>query len=166
MAAPKGNSYYLLAKSFVKPKSYSPKALWKKAIEYFLWNDKNPLIEEKVFGSGKRMTLKKVRAMTITGFCNFVHINRDTFNNYEKLEAYSDICKRIKDIIYQQKLEGAAADLLNPSIIAREIGLADKQEITGKDGQPLSGLPDLSKLTDEELAIMSAIQRKIDGVSK
>jgi hypothetical protein len=138
MAAPKGNAYYLLAVGFQKPKSYLPDELSQKAIEYFEWNAKNPLIEQKVFGTGIRMNIKKLRAMSMVGFCNFASIDTDTFKNYEKQEEYFDICKSIRNIIYQQKLEGAAADLLNPSIIAREIGLADKTEITGKDGESLS----------------------------
>ncbi len=137
MAAPKGNVYYLLAKGWVKPMSYQPEDLWLKAIDYFYWNGQNPLKEQKVFGTMYRTTVNKMRAMTITGFCNFAAISRETFNQYEKIETYSDICRRIKGIIYQQKIEGAAADLLNPSIIAREIGLADRQEYTGKDGNPI-----------------------------
>ena len=45
-----------------------------------------------------------------------------------------------EEIIYNQKFTGAAADLLNPNIIARELGLADKQqnEHTGVDGKPIA----------------------------
>src|SRR4051794_37310232 len=128
MAAPKGNSYYLLAVGFKKPKSYTPELLWKKAIEYVKWVGNNPLIEEKVFANGKRMKVKKMRAMTQQEFCLFARICRDTFNQYEKEKEYSDICGRIRDIFYTQKVQGAAADLLNHAIIARETGLADKVE--------------------------------------
>jgi len=123
MAAPKGNQYHLLAKNFKKPKSYQPAGLWKKAIEYFEWAGKNSLVEEKVFGSGKRMKVAKMRAMTIVEFCLFAQISRETFNRYEKMQDYCDICARIKDNIYAQKFAGAAAELLNPAIIARELGL-------------------------------------------
>lgn len=162
MAAPRGNAYYTLAKNFVKPVSYTPKKLWGKALEYFKWNGDNPLKEQKVFGSGFRANVNKLRAMTISGFCVYACISRDTFNNYEKQEAYSDICKRIKDIIYQQKLEGAAADLLNPSIIAREIGLTEKTDITTK-GESLndSGIENLTN--DEKLQLLRLKQKMRDG---
>lgn len=130
MPAPKNNIYYQLAKNFVKPKSYQPDELWQKAIAYFEWNELNPLKEQKVFGNGNRMTVNKIRAMSIFAFSNYADISRDTFNEYEKQKEFSEVCKRIKQIIYQQKFEAAAADLLNPSIIAREIGLADKTELT------------------------------------
>ena len=34
-----------------------------------------------------------------------------------------------RQIIYTQKFEGSAAGLLNPNIIARDLGLNDKQEL-------------------------------------
>jgi len=130
MGAPKGNSYYLLAVGFKKPKSYTPQALWKKAVEYVKWVAENPLPAEKVFSNGKRLKEKKLRAMTIQEFCLFAKITRETFNQYEKEKDYSDICLRIKDIFFNQKFQGAAADMFNHAIIARELGLADKTDIT------------------------------------
>lgn len=130
MAAPKGNSYYLLAVGFKKPKRYKPDSLWKKAVEYVKWVANNPLVEEKVFGSGARMKVSKMRAMTLQEFCLFAKMARDTFNQYEKEEEYSDICSRIRDLFFTQKFQGAAADLLNQAIVSRELGLADKTDVT------------------------------------
>ena len=132
MAAPKGNTYWKLAKGFAvgNEKKYQPEELWQKAIDYFEWIDKNPLKEEKVFGTGARMKVNKMRAMTITSFCLFAEVDRMTFDKYCKDEAYIYITTRIRDVIFSQKFEGAAADLLNPSIIARELGLADKSSVT------------------------------------
>jgi len=70
-----------------------------------------------------------MRALTIKGFCLFANISCDTFENYSKDEAYFGITNSIKNLFYTQKLEGAAADLLNANLMAREIGLADKQDI-------------------------------------
>ena len=42
---------------------------------------------------------------------------------------YSLIITRIREIIYRQKFEGAAAGFLNSSIIARDLGLQDKQQL-------------------------------------
>lgn len=154
MAAPKGNEYYLLATNFVKPRKYHPAALFKKFVDYLQWNAAHPLKEQKILAGGKQKTVNKLRAMTIVGFCNYAGIERQTYENYEKQEDYFGICRRIRDIIYQQKLEGAAADLLNPSIIAREIGLADKQEIGGFGGGPINQSIDLSKVPSEVLELL------------
>jgi len=131
MGAAKGNSYWKLAKGFGvgTEKKYTPEELWNEAIEYASWAERNPLREEKVFATGVRMKVKKMRALTIKGFCLFANISCDTFENYSKDEAYFGITNSIKNLFYTQKLEGAAADLLNANLIAREIGLADKQDI-------------------------------------
>lgn len=114
------------------PRSYTPDEFAEKAIDYFEWVSDNPLSEEKVSG-GDVIKVNKMRAMTIRGFCLFAGISRQTFLNYEKDERYLDIVTRIKDIIYTQKFEGASADLLNVNIIARELGLAEKTDMTLKN---------------------------------
>ena len=130
MAPPKGNQYWRLAHNFKKPRCYQPDELLDKAVEYAQWCEKNPLKEEKVFGTGVRMSVNKMRAMTIQGFCLFANMDVTTFYEYEKQDAYSNIITRIRAIFYSQKLEGAAADLLNPNIIARELGLSEKTDVT------------------------------------
>ena len=131
MAFKQGNTYWKLAKGFPSgsDRKYTPQELWDKAVDYFKWVEDNPLLEEKVFGSGFRGTVNKMRAMTIIEFCVFAGIARSTFQLYEKDEAYSAITACIRDIIYSQKFTGAAAGLLESNIIARELGLADKQEV-------------------------------------
>ena len=52
------------------------------------------------------------------------------------------------EIIRTQKFAGAAADLLNANIIARDLGLADKNEVTGKDGGPV----EVKELSDLQAA--------------
>jgi hypothetical protein len=74
-----------------------------------------------------------MRAMTIRGMCFFIGLSRQGWQEYSEKQDFSDIVSQIEDVIYTQKLEGAAADMLNANIIARELGLADKiaQETTG-----------------------------------
>ena len=74
-----------------------------------------------------------MRAMTIQALCFFIDISDNAWADYCNREDFMAITTRIKKVIYSQKLEGAAADMLNANIIARELGLADKiaQETTG-----------------------------------
>lgn len=129
MAAPKGNQYWKLAHNWGKPKLYTPNELLQLATEYAIWCEKNPLKEEKVFGTGVRMTVNKMRAMTIQGFSLFANFSMQNFYNWEKDKDYLDSITRIRSLFFSQKLEGAAADQLNPNIIARELQLVDKSEI-------------------------------------
>ena len=80
----------------------------------------------------------KMRAMTLEGLCIFLDIDRKTFDNYCAKDDFFPITSHIRDIIYEQKFTGAAANLLNGNIIARDLGLKEKTELTGKDGKPVS----------------------------
>lgn len=115
-----------------KPKFESPEDLWGAACEYFQWVTDNPLLTVELVkfqGEAKQAQLPKIRAMTEIGLCNFLNIGQSTWNDYKNKRDFSEVTTRISNIIYQQKFEGAAADLLNPNIIARELGLADSKKV-------------------------------------
>lgn len=82
-----------------------------------------------------------MRAMTIQGLCLFLDISEVTWRDWRTKEDFSFIVSQIERVIYQQKLTGAAADLLNSNIIARELGLSDKKET--KATIALEDLPDV-----------------------
>ncbi len=100
--------------------------------EYFQWVEDNPLQAAdlvKFQGEAKISMIPKMRAMTMGGLYNFLDIARQTWTDYSTKKDFSTITTRVESLIRQQKLEGAAADMLNPSIIAREIGLADVSKV-------------------------------------
>jgi len=134
MAAAKGNKYWQFRNKHGRDHKYTPETLWNEAVEYFEWIEENYLIEEKGYsymGEVTKEEFKKIRAMTVVGFCLYADITQETFYAYERDNDYSDIIKAIKNIIYEQKFTGAAADLLNANIISRELGLVDRIEQTG-----------------------------------
>lgn len=141
MAAPKGNSFWKARSSHGRnPIFATPDDLWAAATEYFEWVEANPLYEDKITsfqGVNKHEPVAKMRAMTISGLCIFLDIARSTWDEYRASEGFSGITTRVDDVIRTQKFEGASADLLNPSIIARDLGLADKSELTGAGGGPI-----------------------------
>jgi hypothetical protein len=77
--------------------------------------------------------------MTISGLCLFLDIAEETWSNYREREDFVGVTTRAEKIIYNQKFSGAAADLLNANIIARDLGLKEKSEteLTGKNGGPI-----------------------------
>lgn len=119
-----------------KPKFAKPDDLWNACTEYFDWNEANPLQTSELVkfqGQATVATLPKMRAMTIKALCRFIDIDYSTWCDWKARRAdLSDIIVRVEEIIYEQKLTGAAADLLNPNIIARQLGLSDKKEIEGQ----------------------------------
>lgn len=139
-----GNKFWLARSSHGRNPIFSnPEQLRNACYEYFQWVEDNPLCEEKIFhsqGMITKDTITKMRAMTISGLCLFLDICENTWANYKKQPDFLSITLEVEKVIYNQKFTGAAADLLNPNIIARELGLADKQqnEHTGVDGKPIA----------------------------
>ena len=140
----KGNKFWLARSSHGRNPIFSnPEQLRNACYEYFEWVEENPLYEEKIFHSQgiiTKDTITKMRAMTIGGLRIFLGICEQTWVNYKNNPDFLGVVKEVEEIIYNQKFTGAAADLLNSNIIARELGLADKQqnEHTGVDGKPIA----------------------------
>ena len=149
----KGNKFWLARSSHGRNPIFSnPEQLRNACYEYFQWVEDNPLYEEKIFHSQgiiTKDTITKMRAMTIGGLRIFLGICEQTWVNYKNNPDFLGVVKEVEEIIYNQKFTGAAADLLNPNIIARELGLADKQQAEIK-------ITDVKELTNEQLAIIAA----------
>lgn len=141
MAPPKGNQFWKARSTHGrKPIFKTPEELWSASCEYFQWVENNPLWEEKLFsymGEVTRDTIYKMRAMTISGMCLFLDISEDTWANYRRKQDFTEVCTQVENVIYNQKFAGAAADLLNGNIIARDLGLRDRQEINLSSGDTL-----------------------------
>jgi len=143
MGAPAGNRFWEARSSHGRsPIFKSPEELWEACLQYFEWVEDNPLQEQKAYhtnGIVTKDTVNKMRAMTIGGLCIFLDICQETWTNYRNKNDFLGVTKKVEEIIKHQKFSGAAADLLNPNIIARDLGLKEKteQELTGKGGGPV-----------------------------
>lgn len=138
MPAPKGNNYWEFRDKHGRDHKYTPETLWEEAVKYFKWNNDNPLWEAVTIQRGIKtkdengnekieyfVKAPKMRAMTIASFCIFADICEKTFANYRDNKDFIQVITRIERIIYSQKFEGAAASLLHPNIIARDLGLRE-----------------------------------------
>jgi len=165
MAAPQGNQFWRLRASHGRDKLFaSADALWESCCEYFDEVEQNPLFEDTVSfyqGMPTNAPITKMRAMTLGGLCVFLGIDRKTWADWRTKEDFSLIVTRVDEIIRDQKFTGAAAGLLNPNIIARDLGLRDiaAHEHTSPDGSmtPKPSL-DVSKLSTSALAEILAAQ--------
>lgn len=137
MGAPKGNQFWKLRSKHGRDKLFaSPELLWEAACEYFEWCELNPLYETKAFAFQGIVTteeLPKMRAMTLSQLCFYLHCNEAYFRQFKSdkekcTNDFSTVINEIETIIFNQKFQGAAADLLNSNIIARDLGLTDKSE--------------------------------------
>lgn len=128
----------------------SPEDMLETATAYFEWVVEHPLWEAKAFayqGEVKVEKLPKMRAMTLDGLWLHMGITRKCWDSYRQREEFLPVVTRIETIIREQKFTGAAAELLNPNIIARDLGLADKQDLSSTDGT----MTPKAEMTDEQM---------------
>lgn len=149
-----GNSIWLTRMHHGAPRTYKgPEELAAACLDYVKWVQENPLKEAKVVSSGGKadiISVDKMRAMTLNGLCIHLDVHTQTWYDWKKSRPdLSGVMARAEAIIRAQKFEGAAADLLNANIIARELGLADKAELSGPDGGPIKTE---TSMNDKELA--------------
>lgn len=143
------------------------------AHEYFEWVDANPLGKAIVY-QGEVSTKEEgvMRAMTISGLCIFWGVHSEYLTKFEndldlKTDTgvdFSRVIKTIREIIKTQKFEGASAGLLNPNIIARDLGLVDRKDHDHKstDG---SMSPDAMTSEERKQRIQSLMNKKLGKVN-
>lgn len=158
MGAPAGNQFWKARTKHGRDKIFaSADLLWDACCEYFQWVEDNPLWENKVAqyqGAVVEMPVAKMRAMTIAGLCLFLDVDRSTWTEWKTDKDFFAVVKRVEEVIYSQKFAGAAADLLNANIIARDLGLKDSSEhdLKSSDGS-MSPQP-------TQDAVLAALHRK------
>ena len=162
MAAPTGNQFWKLRSKHGRDKLFAtPELMWEAACEYFEWCEDNPFYEVEQAKSISKpykdketgdvifpeqfVKLPKMRPYTMQGLCLYIDCSTSYFrefksnlkNTNELDKDFLTVTTRIEETIYNQKFSGAASGFLNANIIARDLGLSDKQELTGKDGKDL-----------------------------
>jgi len=181
MGAPNGNQFWKQRSKHGRDRIFeTPEILWQAATEYFNWVDAHPWWKNEAVKSGDMageiIKVPTARPYTMQGLCLFLHVNTVYFNKFEKSlegrkdDASKDYCQiitRIRETIFAQKFEGAAVGAFNANLIARELGLADKQEArhVDKNGNDVEPQPakfilvkrslgqDLGNTDDDELEI-------------
>lgn len=138
--APKGNRFWELRSKHGRDRLFkTPDLLWEAASEYFDWILENPLIEIDFMGKEVQEVEKPhIRPFTLHGLCAYLDCNTAYFSQFEESlkrrtdkesKDFSNVITRIRETIYRQKFEGAACGFYNANIIARDLGITDKQEI-------------------------------------
>lgn len=159
----------------------SPEDMWGAACEYFEWMQSRPQYETKFIqykGELLSKEIPKKRPFTLRGLLLFMNISMYVWKQYKtnRGTGFERVCEQIESVLYQQKFEGAAVDLFNANIIARDLGLKDGQEISGPDGGPIQTFTqqkdvDVSNLSNEQLdniinALDNREKERVGGHSK
>ena len=154
MAAPKGNQFWKARTKHGRDRLFSSAdTLWDACCEYFQWVEDNPLYSDELVkfqGTAKHEPVARMRAMTIEGLCLFLDIDVLTWRRWRDVDDFCSVVARVESVIKSQKFAGAAADLLNPNIIARDLGLKDGVDHSSADGS-MSPRKEPKEMTLDEL---------------
>jgi len=119
-----------------RKKHYEPEELWDAACEYFQWVDENPLKEQRIYSTKDGLQtryISKKRVYTQLGLQIFLGISTNTFCNYANgngtYKEFPHIISNIKEVIFNQKFEGASSGFFKENFIARDLGLVDKKKV-------------------------------------
>lgn len=143
MAPPKGHKYWQFMEYPGRPRKYpKPRDLWKAACSYFDWTDETPINELKhmvVDKDLREVEQPRPRAMTITALCRHIGITQALWCRWKKErdDEYVTVMNTIEEVIRDQKFTYAAVGMMNSTLISRDLGLADKQELSGPSGKPI-----------------------------
>lgn len=143
MGWPKGNQFWKIRSKHGRNKLFeTPELMWEAAKEYFEWCDKNPW--KRVDYKGKdveKVYLPTARPYTLNALCIYLDCSSSYFRVFKTTcdDDFLTVITRIEEIIYNQKYEGAVVGAYNANIIARDLGLSDKQSLehSGKSGAPI-----------------------------
>jgi hypothetical protein len=119
--------------------------------EYFEWVDTHPWWRNEPIKSGDKvgetMKVMLARPYTLSGLCIYLGCAESWWRGFKNSDTYSDdfssVMQAVEQAIDTQLFEGAAVGAFNSNLIARKLGMVDKQEVTGKDGAPLSAPPQM-----------------------
>ena len=135
MGAPKGNEFWKLRSKHGRDKIFkTPELLWQAACEYFEWCIRNPIEAEDNKGTRNINVVKFNRPFTKDGFYLYIDVSQHWLDEFKKTadNDFLYIIYKIEMIIRNQKFEGAVIGIFNANIIARDLGLVDKSDITSK----------------------------------
>jgi hypothetical protein len=159
MAAPKENQFWKIRSKHGRDYLFaSPQELMTAAMEYFNWVDSHPWYKVEtnktaVLKEDRLIKVPVVRPYTLSGLCIYLNASENYWHSFKKNKLSEDfllIVAHIENVINTQQIEGAAIGAFNANIIARKQGLKEYQEVTGKDGAPLTVPPTILVVSAED----------------
>lgn len=161
--APKGNQFWKLRSRHGRKKLFAtPELFWEASCEYFAWIDAHPWTRNEVIKggdlAGQIVKIEIDRPYTLTGLCLYLDCSTEWLRHFEdnnkESKDFMPMITRVREIIYTQKFEGAAVGAFSATIISKDLGLVDRQDVTQTTKQNViieSATPEEEKLNEETL---------------
>jgi hypothetical protein len=133
-----------------RPRTFTVEEFSQAWDDYFNWVDNNPWYKNEAIKAGENagmiIKIPTARPYSEIGFCAYNDLGEHYINQLakslegredEESQQFSYILTRARAKCKSQKFEGAAVGAFNANIIARDLGLADKNQVdhttNGKD---------------------------------
>ena len=142
-----------------RPRKFTPERFEEVFEQYKKWAKSTPIYVNRI-SAGQTISVPCERPLTLTGFCRFAEISRDSFYNYEAKPEFSELLTFIREAIEADQLDGALVGVYDSSIVARVLRLADRKDFT-TNGQNLHPPgPVVTVTIDEAAAIIQTIGKQ------
>lgn len=145
----------------------SPEELWRLATEYFERREGERLLKQDFIRSGEKagtiVNLENILPFTWSGLSDYLlecgivlhdtqelRTRRPERDNRYTFMDFAEVLQAIDKVMHDQKLSGAASGAFNATIIARDLGLTDKSEVSVQTEQPVFGDPEEPKKPTKE----------------
>lgn len=123
----------------------TPEHMWNHFLEYQKDVESKPLYKTLFVGKeGRREKEPLARPLTWAGFDTYLNnkgviIDTQDYrsNTDGRYEQFKQVVTRINNAMFANKFEGAAAGIFQQNIIARELGLSEKNDHKVQTEQPL-----------------------------
>ena len=146
------------------PALKSAKALYECALMYrdYLVANPMPYPVETVNDDDETVIGKKPRMWTLHGMCFHMGFSYQTWILLKKKsDLYAETVAKIECLRYDYNMQYAASGVLRESTLHKDLGLTNKQEITGQ--RHLDGSADPIKIETEEEAGAKHLIDKLSG---
>lgn len=118
-----------------------PNDLLVKITEYFQWSVDNPLYVTTTgfyMGQATDHQSERPRPFTMGAMFTFIGISKMGYQDWKTNRPdLWPVMQWAEETIHNQKFGHAAIGVYNATLIARDLGLADRTELTGADGAPV-----------------------------
>src|SRR4249919_2027979 len=119
--------------------SVTAQQLWENALEYFRWNQSNPITFKKTVMSGKqagdKVEIEAPRMLSVKALCLYCGLLeeylQDIWQSRDRTSEYYIVATRILYHIHVQNMEYAALDIFNPILVSKLHKIETEEVPTG-----------------------------------
>ena len=116
-----------------KAHKYTPEQVFDMAVRYFTWAEENHIqaVETASFqGDVYESKIHKPRVFTLNRFRLFAGLSASVLEKWRREPGFSDVMDFIDGVVYEQKFQLAANNIVNAGFIGKEIGIEKPATVT------------------------------------